>query len=148
MNPRLSLPILLALYPALASAAGYETVVQQPLDVAWGNALKTLITSGYTVASSATEVGLITTTPKAVRLTIQDVECGTFWGIPYIKDERTVTKVTYTVLVEKAGEGSKIAVSATVDGTYAPGAGNPDKSLTCTSKGTIEQNLLNTIAKQ
>jgi hypothetical protein len=58
-----------------------------------------------------------------------------------LKDNRTSTRVAYSVIVDE----ERVTVRANVEGEYKPGAVDQDITLTCNSRGQLEQQLLQKI---
>lgn len=97
-----------------------------------------LISQGYIVPYFSKLDGMVTAERRDAGLTSKEADCGTMFGIPYLKDGRTKTalEITFT--------SSDQAVSADVHitGTMYVGYGNPNKRLACSSTGVIEAELL------
>lgn len=122
-----------------------QRVVNLPMEQAWTKAMQALASSGYAVQSAVKEAGSISTAKKTVRLTSDEADCGTYMGIGYIKDDRTVLGVTYSLFLKSAGAGTTdVTVNTNIDGTYQ--AGNNTKMLDCFSKGALEKAILDKIS--
>ena len=102
---------------------------------------KVLILEGFQIANMDQELGLISTNEKQMKLTTTDVDCGRTMGIPYIKDKRTITRVS--VIIEC--NDNSINVKCNITGEYGKGWGEGSSlsgiDLTCVSKGTIDNIL-------
>lgn len=115
-------------------------------DHVWTNALQTLASDGYPVQTSNKEAGIITTGKLATRPDTSVVDCGTYMGLPYIKDHRTVTSIGYSILLKNLGNNKTSAVVNTnIDATFQ--AGSNTKNLTCFSQGKLEAELLNKLSQ-
>lgn len=86
--------------------------------------------------------GIVTTVPRRVRLTPEQVDCGTEAGIPLAKDDRTTTTVAWTVT---AADGS-VTASTHIDFDYLPSNPSWGKSGTAASTGVIERQAVDRIA--
>ena len=96
---------------------------------------------GYQITNADDSAGVISTAPRNLRLTPEQADCGTTVSLDYLKDNRTDTKVGYGVLV---GDGS-ITIRTTIEGQYKPGAVDQNITLSCVSRGGLEQTLLTKI---
>jgi len=101
-----------------------------------------LVTSGFQITSADDAAGTISTAPRAMRLTPAEANCGTTMGIDYLRDNRTSTTVAYGVVVKP----NDVRVVATISGTYLPGNDVQSITLTCVSRGVLENQLLTQIA--
>ena len=70
-------------------------------------------------------------------------DCGTTLGLDYLKDNRTSSKVSYGVLVSE----NKVTLKATMSATYLPGNASQSITLTCVSRGVLEDQVLKKIAE-
>ena len=132
-------------------AAAYKAPVTayQPLTVAMPGsradllrkAKQALVVDGYQITNADDSAGVISTAPRNLRLTPEQADCGTTVSLDYLKDNRTDTKVGYGVLV---GYGS-ITIRTTIEGQYKPGAVDQNITLSCVSRGGLEQTLLTKI---
>ena len=106
---------------------------------------KVLILEGFQIANLDQDLGIISTNPKQMKLTVNDVNCGSTMGINYMKDKRTITKVG--VLVEC--NNNSVNVKCNITGEYGKGWGQQSTlqgiDLTCVSKGTLENTLIEKI---
>lgn len=119
--------------------------VSQPLnvdrDLAFANAKREFLTSGYQLQVIDEKAGIITTSFTKKKLTPEDADCGTTMGIDYLKDYRTEVRVALYLVINE----SEISVKANLEGEYKPGDVAQDISLTCISKGVIERQMLSNI---
>lgn len=105
------------------------------------SAKRVLITQGFQITNSDDSAGVISTAPRNFRVTPEQADCGTTMGIDYLKDKRTSTRVGYGVIADNG----KITVKATIEGEYKPGAADQDITLTCVSRGQLENDMLEKI---
>jgi hypothetical protein len=90
-------------------------------------------------------------------MTTEEADCGSMFGIPYLKDKRVKVAATYQVRVKKVDAGkSDVSVQITLDGYMDVNEGSPffvektrdkDKVLTCKSKGVLEKKFIEALAK-
>ena len=59
-------------------------------------------------------------------------------GIDYLKDNRTKTEVAINIIVTD----KEITVKSNIHGEYKPGRVDQDMTLTCVSRGVVENKLL------
>ena len=104
-------------------------------------AKKELLIAGYQIQTIDNDAGIISTELKNLSLTPAKANCGKTMGLDYLKDNRTKTQVAINVIVSK----SDILIKTNIHGEYKPGSVSQDLTLTCISKGVIEQDLLNKI---
>jgi len=101
-----------------------------------------LVLEGFQITNSDESAGVISTAPKEMRLTPELADCGTTLGLDYLKDNRTSSKVGYGALISE----NKVTIKATMSATYLPANDSQSITLTCVSKGILENQLLNKIA--
>lgn len=101
-------------------------------------AKQALVVEGYQITSSDDSAGVISTAPTNLHVTPLEADCGTTMGIDYLKDKRTSTRVSFGIV---AGDG-RLTVKANIQGEYKPGAVDQDITLTCASRGVLEQGLI------
>ncbi|MFH4090619.1 hypothetical protein WAJ00_22120, partial [Acinetobacter baumannii] len=77
----------------------------------------------------------ISTATRDFRLTPELADCGTTMGIDYLKDNRTSTKVAYNILIAD----NSLDVRTTLQGDYKVGDVTQNITLTCVSRGVLEQ---------
>lgn len=102
---------------------------------------KTLALNGEQISTIDTVNGIITTSPKTLRLTPEHADCGKTMGIDYLKDNRTNSKMFYNIIVED----NKLAIKGVPSAEYRVGAADQDMNLTCVSHGVLEQQLFEQI---
>lgn len=108
---------------------------------AFNKAAQSLLTQGFQIQSQDKESGYISSTMKNWKLSPAEADCGTTMGIDYLKDNRTKTEVAFNVLVDD----QTLKVKSNIHGEYKPGAADQDITLTCVSRGVIEQALVDDI---
>ncbi len=101
-----------------------------------------LVLEGFQITNSDESAGLISTAPKDMRLTPELADCGTTLGLDYLMDNRTSSKVGYGVLVSE----NKVTLKVSMSATYLPGNDSQSITLTCVSRGILENQLLDQIA--
>ena len=104
------------------------------------------------------ELGIIKTEPLPMKLTKNEADCGKMFGMPYIKDKRTKTAVTYQVNIRELSEKtSKVSIKLKIDGYMDVNEGAPffiektrDKSkvLTCKSTGVLEADFIKRLVSE
>jgi hypothetical protein len=107
-------------------------------------AKQVLVAEGFQILKFDEASGSIVTAPTGVHLTVDQADCGKMLGIAYLRDQRASTDVQYFVDVA----GGSITARTAIDGLYRTGYGNPDKSLTCTSRGVLESSFLAKVVQQ
>lgn len=104
-------------------------------------AKKALITEGYQITNSDDSAGIVSTALRNLRVTPEQADCGKTMGLDYLKDNRTATRVGFGVIAEEG----KITVKSTIEGEYKPGAVDQNITLTCVSRGQLENKMLSKI---
>ena len=104
-------------------------------------AQQALTTSGYQITSVDKSAGTISTAPLNFHLSPADANCGTTMGLDYLKDNRTSTTVRMGVVIQ----GGNVKVIGTMSGTYLPSDDVQSITLTCVSRGVLENQLLDRI---
>jgi hypothetical protein len=105
------------------------------------SAKRTLLREGYQIQAFDDEAGFISTALINKKVTPAEADCGSTMGIDYLKDSRTKTQVAINIIVNN----NDVVVKSNIQGEYKPGAVDQDITLTCISKGVIEQGLLRQI---
>ncbi len=129
------------------SAPATVTTISKPAASVWDRALAVLTESGYPIVVAQKESGLITTGSQVVRLTDAQADCGNIWGLPYVKDRRTLTGVAYSLRITDADGAARVVVNSTITGNFVSHAGATALRLDCRSLGQIEQDLLRRIGE-
>lgn len=102
---------------------------------------KTLALNGEQISTMDAVNGIITTSPKTLRLTPEHADCGKTMGIDYLKDNRTNSKMFYNIIAED----NKLTIKGIPSAEYRVGAADQDMNLTCVSHGVLEQQLFDQI---
>jgi hypothetical protein len=128
-----------ATYKAPDTTATADTVIVRGSKADILQAAKqALVVDGYQITNSDDSAGIISTAPTDLHVTPGQANCGTTMGIDYLKDKRTATRVSFGIV---AGDGS-LTVKANIQGEYKPGAVDQNITLTCVSRGVLEQALI------
>lgn len=117
-----------------------------PYETAWQNALRVLTAQGFTVELSNMKGGVISLRESPVKLTERQADCGSFHGIPYVKDFRTTPYMTLFIDFEKISDTkTSVRVNSVLKATFTAGVGAETRELTCYSSGNFEKKLLSQI---
>ncbi|YCO59226.1 hypothetical protein ACL9Z5_002507 [Acinetobacter calcoaceticus] len=104
-------------------------------------AQRALAINGEQIMSANTDAGVISTASRDFRLTPELADCGTTMGIDYLKDNRTSTKIAYNILISD----NSLDVRTTLQGDYKVGDVTQNITLTCVSRGILEQQMIQKI---
>ncbi len=104
-------------------------------------AQRALAINGEQIMSANADAGVISTAARDYRLTPDLADCGTTLGIDYLKDNRTSTKVAYNILIAD----NSLDVRTTLQGDYKVGDVTQNITLTCVSRGVLEQKMIQKI---
>ncbi len=104
-------------------------------------AQRALAINGEQIMSANADAGVISTAARDYRLTPDLADCGTTMGIDYLKDNRTSTKVAYNILIAD----NSLDVHTTLQGDYKVGDVTQNITLTCVSRGVLEQKMIQKI---
>lgn len=105
-------------------------------------AQKVAAREGYQILSADSSAGVVSIMSRAQKLSPEQADCGTTMGIDYLKDNRTETRVGYSIVADN----ERLTVQALIDGRYAPGAVDQNITLTCVSRGVLERDFAAKIA--
>ena len=105
-------------------------------------AKQVLVAEGFQITNADDSAGVISTALKDIRLTPDLADCGTTLGLDYLKDNRTSSKIGYGVIASE----NKVTLKASMTATYLPGNDSQSITLTCVSRGVLEDQMLNKIA--
>lgn len=135
----------------------FSEEVPLPADDAYQKALNILVDMGAVPSFRDKELMLIKTDPLPTKMTTEEGDCGSMFGIPYLKDKRVKTALTYQVRIKKIDDKrSDVDVKITVDGYMDVNEGAPffiektretNKVLSCKSKGVFEQKFIDILKK-
>ncbi|OTU62463.1 hypothetical protein [Acinetobacter baumannii] len=104
-------------------------------------AQRALAINGEQIMSANADAGVISTAARDYRLTPDLADCGTTMGIDYLKDNRTSTKIAYNILIAD----NSLDVRTTLQGDYKVGDVTQNITLTCVSRGVLEQKMIQKI---
>ncbi|EJB8489941.1 hypothetical protein ACT4U9_09255 [Acinetobacter baumannii] len=107
-------------------------------------AQRALAINGEQIMSANADAGVISTAARDYRLTPDLADCGTTMGIDYLKDNRTSTKVAYNILIAD----NSLDVRTTLQGDYKVGDVTQNITLTCVSRGVLEQQMIQNIKSE
>ncbi|MEO5350220.1 MAG: hypothetical protein H7836_11305 [Magnetococcus sp. YQC-3] len=127
--------------PPMSLAPSSVEKISQPKDKVFNAAKRALVADGYQITNTDTDSGIISTAPRDMRLAPSVADCGTTMGIDYLKDNRTSTRIAMGVIVY----ANTVEVKATIQGEYKPGSNTQDITLSCVSKGILEQEMMRKI---
>ena len=119
---------------------------------AYQKAVNILVDMGAVPSFRDKELMLIRTDPNPTRLTSDECDCGTMFGIPYMKDKRVKTGVTYQVRFKKVDDKkSAVDLKITIDGYmdvnenapfFIEKTKNNNRILMCKSTGALEKKFI------
>lgn len=149
MKKLIFVPLLLLLF---SCAATYKppvtepTVFEKSLNASKENIFnvskKVLTLEGYQIQNSDKDAGIITTSfVQKMNLDETHCDCGTTMGLPYIKDKRTITNVSISIIASN----NKLTIKANINGEYLKNDTVHGKTFDCVSKGKIEAELFDKI---
>lgn len=124
-----------------ATPPSVSATINAPSPQIMAAAKRALIAEGYQITSADENAGTIATALKSQRLWPEDADCGTTMGIDYLKDSRTSTRVGFGILLTKG----VLTVVANIEGEYKPGNVSQNITLSCVSRGGLENALLSKI---
>lgn len=96
---------------------------------------------GFKIIVTDEKTGIISTSPKLMDLTENDCDCGSTFGLPYIKDKRTRTWLSLNAIIE---DGSLI-LKANIKGQYLENDLIQGVEMECVSTGNYEAKLIEKI---
>lgn len=126
--------------PPVSLAQNATQIIAQPKDKAFSAATRALVLNGYQITSSDLNAGVISTAPRDLRVTPEQADCGTLIGQDYLKDNRTSSTVAMGIIVDE----QKIQAKANIQSFYRGGQYH-NITLTCVSKGALEQEMLHKV---
>jgi hypothetical protein len=144
----------------LASVAFHATAteVNLPAEAAFAKASRVLVDLGALPTFRDKELLVIKTDPLPLKQVSSEADCGTMFGIPYVKDKRTKVAATYQVSIKALSDGkSDVSLKITLDGYMDVNEGAPffmdktrnkDTVLTCKSTGVLEAKFFELLSAQ
>lgn len=106
-------------------------------------ARQVLVAEGFAILSADERSGTLATDMKRVPIGPAEADCGSTWGLDYLTDNRVATRVAYGIV---AHEG-RVDVRATIEADWLLNDGIYGRKLTCVSRGVLERELLQRIAR-
>lgn len=149
---RLTILIILLLTSQLTFAEEVEVAI----DDAWDLVIEAFLEMDAYPSTRDAELRVIKTDAIPMQLDSTTADCGSFFGIGYIKDKRTKTTVAYQVRLKKAGDGiTEFRVKANIEGYFfendiggaffLDGERDSSKVLECKSTGELEKQFIQSI---
>lgn len=134
--------------PKRASAPVCSTL-DLPMDEATQMLRKQLSAEGFSLRSENGKSGKIDTEFREQRLTDEQADCGTYFGMSALKyGNRATTDASYSVSLTSVDEKhTKVCIQMTGRGTFNDWYG-PQIQLSCISKGILERSLFEGVEKQ
>lgn len=141
-----------------AFAAGTSCAVEANLgaEAAFNKASRVLVEMGALPTFRDKELLIIKAGPHVLQNVALEADCGSMFGIPYVKDKRTKVAATYEVTIAALGESkSSVSVRVTLDGYMDVNEGAPffiektrdkSKALSCASTGQLESRFFERLA--
>lgn len=127
--------------PPESLAQNASAHLSYPQSEIFNAAERALVGAGYQITNASLPAGTISTAPRNLHLTTNEADCGTTLGLDYLKDNRTSTRVSMGVIINK----TTITVQSNIQGEYRPGDVTQNITLTCVSKGALENDMLEKI---
>jgi hypothetical protein len=119
-----------------------------PAEAAFVKASRVLVGLGALPTFRDKELLVIKTDPVPLKDVAAQADCGTMFGIPYVRDKRTKVAATYQVSITRTSDArSDVSLTVTLDGYMDVNEGAPffidktrdkNKVLTCKSTGSLE----------
>jgi len=122
-------------------------VINKSFDDTWNKAMQVLAADGYPIATTSKESGIISTSPKTMRLNETQANCGSAFGIDYMGDYRVTTKVVHSIILQKQKSETQVTINTQIDGVFIASAVNEPKNLQCLTQGGLEEDLLSKLAR-
>lgn len=149
--------ILLSSILLLFGGVTYAEVVNLPAEEAYDKALDYVLEIGAMPNTTNEKLRIFKTDLLSVKLTHEECDCGKMFGIPYMKDKRMRTAVSYQVRVKKVDDNSSdVKVKVTVEGYmavndhklgfFADKSRDKGKVLDCKSTGVLEKRFIEAIS--
>ncbi|MFA5322929.1 MAG: hypothetical protein WC373_09675 [Smithella sp.] len=96
---------------------------------------------GFQISTIDEEAGIISTASKLIDLTENDCDCGSTFGLPYIRDKRTRTWLSLNAVIEN---GSLI-LKTNIKGEYLENDLVQGVEMECVSTGNYERKMIERI---
>ena len=137
------------------SSAAFSEIVEMSFDDLWDLSIEKILDLDGLPSFRDKELGIIKTDPMAMKLDSKTADCGRMFGIPYIKDKRTKTAVSYQIRLKKIDASqTKVTVKAKIDGYFFTNENtaffmektrDASKVLGCKSTGEIEKQFIESL---
>jgi hypothetical protein len=133
--------------PPKAAAPDVSQVISGTKEQLLSVAEQVLLAEGLEIADTNTETGIILTSATLTTVLPEAADCGSSFGINYLKDPRTMPRVSYEITVSDNSVGVRLIISAEYrSGCEVSVAALPcsmtNLQLTCVLKGNLESQLL------
>jgi hypothetical protein len=129
--------------PISLAQSKIERIDRPKMDI-FQAAERALAAGGYQITHADQGSGVISTAPRDLRLQPEIADCGTTMGLDYLLDNRTSTRVAYSIIIHDG----RIEIKSNVQGDYRPGAVDQDMTLTCVSRGQLESEMLQKVKSE
>jgi len=149
----LMMPLMMTA-PFFAAHAG--PAIDASADKVYLAAMEVALDMGATPTMNNDALHYFKTDPVKIKPDASDCDCGSMFGIPYVKDSRTVVEVSYIVRVKAVGQQSEVNVSTSIVGYYdesknaisafmADKKRDHDELLDCKSTGAYELRFISNV---
>lgn len=129
--------------PPAISEANFSIPSPAPKNEVMKQAKSLLLQEGYQIQYADEESGVISTSRKNIRIGPAHADCGSTMGLNYLEDNRTETSSSVSVIITE----ESVEVRSNIEANYRPGDVSQDITLSCVSKGLIENRILQGIQK-
>ena len=148
--------LALALSTFFVGSIASAEPIELSIDDLWDKSIEKILDADGLPTFRDKELGIIKTDPIPMRLDSKTANCGRMFGIPYIKDKRTKTAVSYQIRFKKIDEKlTNVTVKANIDGYFfkneTPFAffmektRDASKVLGCKSTGELEKQFVESL---
>lgn len=131
-------------------------LIQNSADDVYQAAMEVALDLDAMPSSSNDKLRFFKTDAVKLKPSENDCDCGSMFGIPYVKDSRTVVEIKYNVRVKAVNEKSEINVSTSIVGYYDESKNaissfmsdkkrDHDNLLDCKSKGAYEARFIEAV---
>ena len=123
--------------------------LKMPYEKVYSRTMNVLASQGNSIIVANEQEGIIISAKTRVPLNESQADCGRIHGIPCLKDFRTTTNVSYSVLFHEENDNTtSITVNTVIDGQFDDKADGRTKQLACYSLGYLEKDLLSRILEK
>ena len=156
INMKNSMIIMVLVSTFSLSSTAFSEIVEMSFDDLWDLSIEKILDLDGLPSFRDKELGIIKTDPMAMKLDSKTADCGRMFGIPYIKDKRTKTAVSYQIRLKKIDASqTKVTVKANIDGYFFKNetafaffmekTRDASKVLGCKSTGEIEKQFIESL---